>query len=380
MVATDGAEIDPLEVTSAIIHPGETMDLEVHTNQSEGSYWIRAQTLREGVGGDIIFGEVPNPQVDDKVREVKAILRYQGSNFTKDPTTSAHTCSEKAPCKVFNCPFPAYPHSHNKQCIPISQARAHNADLERHQTEYGLNDTDVTELFFNFGFNWGSSINGKKFVYPSEPFSQSGNSAEWSCDHQECSHPDRGCSCTHKHELPFNRTIQMVLTNFEPEFTGPFPYIGHHPIHMHGHNFALLHVGFPEYLNGTTKFLQHNKDIVCQNRLCKTPKWKDKRPVLNLENPPIKDTILVPARGYVVIRFRSTNPGYWLMHCHANTHHMEGMNMVVKEGAERIPQVPAHFPQCHSFSWSQNETKKHLDVAASLLKQEAPCFGQLGKP
>jgi hypothetical protein len=30
----------------------------------------------------------------------------------------------------------------------------------------------------------------------------------------------------------------------------------------------------------------------------------------------IKDTISLPSNGYAVIRFKASNPGFWLLHCH----------------------------------------------------------------
>ena len=120
--------------------------------------------------------------------------------------------------------------------------------------------------------------------------------------------------------------MQFVLTNFEPEMGGMFAYIGPHTIHLHGHRFAVLKMGFAEYNETTALFSDHNPDIVCPNRLCKSPRWNGQPPVdLNLENPPIKDTVTLPPRGYVVIRFRSTNPGYWNMHCDA-IHSPHGRN------------------------------------------------------
>lgn len=39
-----------------------------------------------------------------------------------------------------------------------------------------------------------------------------------------------------------------------------------------------------------------------------------------LKNPLIKDTIIVPNRGYTIIRFLADNPGVWLLHCHIEFH------------------------------------------------------------
>lgn len=65
-----------------------------------------------------------------------------------------------------------------------------------------------------------------------------------------------------------------------------------HPIHLHGHDFIVVGSGTGSY-NG-------------QN--------------LNLVNPPRRDVVLMPARGYLVLAFLTDNPGTWLMHCHIGWH------------------------------------------------------------
>ena len=40
-----------------------------------------------------------------------------------------------------------------------------------------------------------------------------------------------------------------------------------------------------------------------------------------------KDTVYVPAFGYVVLRFLADNPGIWLLHCHILWHQASGMTM-----------------------------------------------------
>lgn len=37
----------------------------------------------------------------------------------------------------------------------------------------------------------------------------------------------------------------------------------------------------------------------------------------NAKHPPVyKDTVSIPPQGYVIIRIRTSNPGYWMIHCH----------------------------------------------------------------
>jgi FtsP/CotA-like multicopper oxidase with cupredoxin domain len=62
-----------------------------------------------------------------------------------------------------------------------------------------------------------------------------------------------------------------------------------HPIHLHGHDFFVLAQGSGTY---------------------------DSHVALTLNNPPRRDTAMLPASGYLVMAFETDNPGAWLMHCH----------------------------------------------------------------
>jgi FtsP/CotA-like multicopper oxidase with cupredoxin domain len=50
----------------------------------------------------------------------------------------------------------------------------------------------------------------------------------------------------------------------------------------------------------------------------------------NLVDPPLKDTVMVPDVGFVVIRFLADNPGYWMFHCHVDWHLNNGMALIIK--------------------------------------------------
>lgn len=72
-------------------------------------------------------------------------------------------------------------------------------------------------------------------------------------------------------------------------------FIVPHPIHLHGHDFFILAQGVNPW-NGSVM----------------------------LENPPRRDTAMLPGDGYLVIAFYTDNPGAWLMHCHIGWHTTEG--------------------------------------------------------
>ncbi|RWA08985.1 hypothetical protein EKO27_g6120 [Xylaria grammica] len=78
-----------------------------------------------------------------------------------------------------------------------------------------------------------------------------------------------------------------------------------HPLHLHGHDFWILGQGTGTF-NGSTA-------------------------ELNLTNPPRRDVVQLYGQGYVVIAFKTDNPGVWLMHCHIAWHTSEGLAVQVLE-------------------------------------------------
>ncbi|KAM7184307.1 multicopper oxidase [Naviculisporaceae sp. PSN 640] len=98
----------------------------------------------------------------------------------------------------------------------------------------------------------------------------------------------------------FNSTvwIKLTITNFNG--------FGPHPMHLHGHDFAILNV-----TDGTPAVGESIK--------------------LKLDNPPRRDVVMVPKNGLVVIAFKADNPGNWLMHCHIARHAAEGLGLQILE-------------------------------------------------
>lgn len=82
-------------------------------------------------------------------------------------------------------------------------------------------------------------------------------------------------------------SIRFVMKN---------PTMMAHPFHLHGHYFRVL----------------------------------GRRGALNLKNPPLKDSVTVPAKDEMVIQFDADNPGKWFFHCHIEWHLGIGMALVVE--------------------------------------------------
>ncbi|KQK15785.1 hypothetical protein BRADI_1g24910v3 [Brachypodium distachyon] len=97
--------------------------------------------------------------------------------------------------------------------------------------------------------------------------------------------------------LPFNTSVELVMQ--ETSILG----VESHPLHLHGFNFFVVGQGFGNYdaVNDLAKF--------------------------NLVDPVERNTVGVPASGWVAIRFLADNPGVWFMHCHLEVHTTWGLRM-----------------------------------------------------
>jgi hypothetical protein len=108
--------------------------------------------------------------------------------------------------------------------------------------------------------------------------------------------------------IPYTSTssplwVDIILNNLDD---------GSHPFHLHGHSFYVLassrsSLGWGSY-DGSKGELR-----------------VDGRAVR-------KDTVSVPRRGYVVLRFKAGNEGVWMLHCHVLWHMGSGMAMAIQVG------------------------------------------------
>jgi FtsP/CotA-like multicopper oxidase with cupredoxin domain len=107
--------------------------------------------------------------------------------------------------------------------------------------------------------------------------------------------------------------VDLVINNLDDS---------HHPFHLHGHSFYVL----SQHRSGTREGWG-SYDPFSSAGAAGPPEG------LNLASPLCKDTVSVPRRGHVVVRFRADNPGLWMLHCHMLVHMGTGMGLVLHVGA-----------------------------------------------
>lgn len=340
IIESNGYGIKHLYVDSFVLNPGERVDFTISRSSSKSqNYWVRAETLDE-----------------DRRLETRAILRYDLTDKS-DPNTTERMCTFDNPCKVFNCPFKYFPENENMKCITIDQVDS----PEPSEFPPVINKRHFKEYFLNFKFSGATttSVNGKMFILPVVSALTQPNDIAKPCTKPQC---DEGkqCECTYSLSLLHNDTIHFVLTNLDAGKGWALP------IHLHGHSFELLKMGFPLYNKTDGNIISSNEDIRCKmdvNSLqeeiyCTETTWSDsswyggKVPGLNLVNPPRKDTVIIPGGGYVVIRIKANNPGLWLMHSLVD--HLSGdkMAILLNESFPFLPEPPTNFPRCGNFDGS----------------------------
>ncbi|CAH1253093.1 Hypp1080 [Branchiostoma lanceolatum] len=194
VTASDGFDLIPRIVQSDIIYPGESYDVTINGTLPPDLYWIRAETPRAGHCTKCYPYDEVNVVLDDVIQEVRAILAYQGFTADRDPTTTKRNCSEEKPCYVFNCPFAGYPENTNTRCISVADSQVYSSEdaeeskftVKDDEESHNTKDLGVTEIFLNFNFIIGSSVNGHRFVGPTAPLHQNNTEATVPCDEEQC--------------------------------------------------------------------------------------------------------------------------------------------------------------------------------------------------
>ncbi|KAK3307155.1 laccase 2 [Chaetomium strumarium] len=96
-----------------------------------------------------------------------------------------------------------------------------------------------------------------------------------------------------------------------------------HPMHLHGHDFYVLATGPGNFTSSSSSSSSNNNN--------NNNNHNNTAPQLQLANPRRRDTATWPARGYMVLAYKTNNPGTWLLHCHIAWHSSEALGLQMLE-------------------------------------------------
>nr|XP_034182757.1 laccase-1-like [Osmia lignaria] len=340
IIAQDGANVKPKTVNSIISSAGERVDFILNANRRLNSYWIQVRGLGECA---------------EKSVQQLAILQYAGG--PSKPSSTPPTYNTVPSGVVYNSLDGTKCNTKDTTttlCVNQLESLEAESELlkvvpdERHvlnfwffnYTQYGNNmlfKADTYRTFFaaNDKSQLASMFNDIEYEVSSSPLlSQPRSSYQTVCKHNQLSTCTQPCTCTQVIHSKLNNVIELIIYDEVP-LTDL-----HHPFHLHGYEFRVFSIGQFADMRNISKA---DIDQIIDQHTERLQRGE-------YTNPPGKDTVKIPTGGYVILRFKANNPGYWLLHCHFTWHHLTGMELVIHVGdLEDLPPVPPDFPECNNW-------------------------------
>ena len=365
LVAMDGYLIEPVGIDYIIIHTGERYDFVIDTSQTQQTnFLMRFETLEVDCETLVRKNSLRNNDgiavltYDDSMVDYRRIEQEYANNNPKG-------CSVSNKCKVINCPFENYREDSNYSCVPLTSLKLSIPTPQDELPDSANVDIEST-WFFNFGFDsqeFTSTINGRNFILPSVSLQTEKNKLDM-IESQRCKDVEDECTgtqcqCIHIIDIDKNfygKTVRFVLSSLNTSRNNAFA----HPVHLHGHSFHVIKIGYGQYYpNGSLD--TPSSDLECEAPCKRAPTWTGGQTPSDLQitdKTLRKDTVIVPAGGYVVIDFIANSPGYWFLHCHIESHQLEGMALVINEVESRHNPPPWNLTTCGNFNWTLEKFEK----------------------
>ncbi|RSL78709.1 hypothetical protein CEP51_007958 [Fusarium floridanum] len=294
VMSSDFVPIEPYNVTHVLIGIGQRYHIVLHADpfnttkypaSTEGNYWIRTVPADGCKGFEV--GNEPD--------ERQGILRYNASS-TSVPTTW------RDPYKL-DCRDENY-----TSLVPIVKWNITKVELNNRSKDFdiGLDTVDDRPVGGN-NFSWWSFGENPLWVDFSNPtITELNRTTPWPKDYVVVPAENR------------DGWVYLVITAPKASVAGKkrnFAPVAH-PLHLHGHDFALLAQGNDSTLLNKTNGV-----------------------TLKFDNPPRRDVALIPAGGYLVVAFKADNPGSWLFHCHIAWHASSGLALQILEREDDLKKM-----------------------------------------
>lgn len=339
IIAQDGENVKPKPVDKIVTSTGERVDFILVANQSVDSYWIQARGLGECA---------------TTFMQQLAILKYE--NGPSRPSTPLPNYNDTIDGVIYNGLNGTLCNTNITEpvlCINQLESLESENDLlkvepdERHILPFwffNYTDTSKNRLFNSssylpfFNANDRSQLlsifNDIAYENPASNLLTQSSSYRAICKKNQLSTCTEPCTCAQIIKTKLNNVVELVMYDAIPQTDLD------HPFHLHGFAFQVFSVGqFWPIRNISRQDI--NEVIQEHTERLRRGEYK---------NPPGKDTAKIPMGGYVIVRFKADNPGWWLLHCHFSWHHITGMELVILVGDENdLPPIPKNFPKCDNW-------------------------------
>uniref|UniRef100_A0A914EMB4 L-ascorbate oxidase n=1 Tax=Acrobeloides nanus TaxID=290746 RepID=A0A914EMB4_9BILA len=358
VVAADGLEIKPAKVDAIVIFPGERYDILIQglSNPRQKNYRFIFETMEQF-----------NWELRPNEKSIGlANLQYEDSTLLDTNIVDFYhtSCMEQNKCVVLNCPFRNFAMSFNYICFNAVDLENGVEIEDKEVIEQKVFTEGYEEYFINIDHD--NMMNGVSFKFPKGmPYysNENENQIFTPCESSICNSQTMSvsenmpmmsstgnCNCFNVYNFALNNIVQLTLYNMGNGGTYQNGFT--HPFHLHGTHFYVMKLVYPPMYDENGILNSFSGDIPCHDSMqnCYGLKWTNSSWLNgNVEgmskNPTLRDTIIVPTGGYVVIRFRAKNPGWWFAHCHLLIHDLAGMAFAVRVGNnEEIPKPPNGFP------------------------------------
>ncbi|KAJ8030200.1 Laccase-2 [Holothuria leucospilota] len=331
VIASDGRPFEPVRVDSFVIYGGERFDFILSANQEIGNYWMRVK----GIG-------------DCREQQELAIVRYEGAG-DYDPLVEEDFERDGFELNPLN-------EMESDSNMQINRVRALEPDdvtMDPEQSvstyylamdfnmvnNYHFHDPDyypIEEVDRSKGHLYTPQLNHISFSFPPASLLHQHNELDQSvfCDPNDVAGMRESCTkeyceCTHVINAKLGEVVELVVVD------EGFTFDSSHPMHLHGFSFRVV------AMQKVGTFISID-DVIAMDKAGNITR--------NLQSAPLKDTIIIPDGGYVILRFEADNPGWWFFHCHLEFHVEIGMSLVVHVGTDDdLPDIPADFPKCYDW-------------------------------
>lgn len=287
LVGADGSYTKALTRDCIAIAPGQTMDVLLYANQKPNLYYLAARAYSNGIG--IGFDNTT----------ATAIVGYK----FEEKNNSSNSSLSLPYLPNYNDTLKAFEFYRSIRGLPLKLAHKVPLKISTHmvttisintfpcQTGHsceGPNGTRLASSMNNISFQnpnmdileayyyHVNGVFGRRFpTFPPLFYNFTADNLPLALRT-----PKRG---TEVKILEYGETVQLV-------FQGTSLVAGFdHPMHLHGYSFYVVGYGFGDF----------NEQLDSTN--------------LNLVDPPLMNTVIVPKNGWAAIRFRAINPGMYYL-------------------------------------------------------------------